>query len=66
LFVEVGTRKNMNHHITWMRGRASKVYKRTYLESVGAISPFKKKDILVVIRELLGEELENLWPFELK
>jgi hypothetical protein len=35
------------------------------LESAGAISPFKK-DILVVIRELSGEELENLWPFELK
>ena len=36
------------------------------MESAGAISPFKKKDILVVIRELSGEELENLWPFELK
>jgi hypothetical protein len=29
-------------------------------------APFKKKNILVVIRELSGEELENLWPFELK
>jgi len=36
------------------------------LESAGAISPLKKKDVLVVIRELSGEELENLWPFELK
>jgi hypothetical protein len=30
------------------------------------LSAPSRRDILVVIRELSGEELENLWPFELK
>jgi hypothetical protein len=41
------------------------VCKRTYSESVGAIGPSERKDILMVTRELPREELDRLWPFEL-
>jgi hypothetical protein len=53
-------RKAMNYRITWMRGRALRVCKRTYSERVGAISPSKKKDILMVIKELSREEPDKL------
>jgi hypothetical protein len=41
------------------------VCKRIYLESVGAIGPSERKDILMVIRELPREGIDSLWPFEL-
>jgi hypothetical protein len=48
-----------------MRGGALRVCKRTYSERVGMIGPSEKKDILMVIRGLLREELDKLWSFEL-
>jgi hypothetical protein len=39
--------------------------KKTYSESIEAIGSSERRDIVMVIRELPGEELENLWPFEL-
>jgi hypothetical protein len=59
LFVGVGTRKNMNHHITWMRGRALRVCKEDLLGERRSYQPLQE-------RYPTGEELENLWPFELK
>lgn len=38
------------------------VCESTYPE-VGAISPSKKRDILMMIRGLPREELDKLWPF---
>jgi hypothetical protein len=47
-------------YITWIRGRVLRVCRRTYSESIGAIGPSERKNILMVTRELPREELDRL------
>jgi hypothetical protein len=53
--------------LSWDEGNeveSMQVRKRTYSERWGGIGPVEKKSFLTMLRELLEEDLEDLWPFE--